>query len=323
MRLRLTLVAACALALALPSAASAKFSVGISENQPSMFHDPLFKEVGFKQARVIVGWDVALDPTHFDFARLKEYLTLASAAGVEPLISFQHTRGDASRCSKKQNYNKGICKLPSLKAYENAMKKFFAAFPEAKVISPWNEANHFTQPTSRNPAAAAKFANTVAKLCKSCKIVVVDLLDQADVVSAKKPTYKSLNRWVQKFRKALKIKRGICGIHNYSDVNRFRSVGTTAVMKALNCKEYWLTETGGLYDFGSFWSKKTMKGCNSASSCQVKATKYMFSLAKKNKKIKRLYVYTWFGNVTPRFDAGLVADGAPRPALNEIRKYVK
>ena len=66
-------------------------------------------------------------------------------------------------------------------------------------------------------------------------------------------------------------------------------------MKSLGCKEYWLTETGGLYKFGSFWSKKTMKGCSTASSCQVKATKYMFSLAKKNKKIKRLYVYTWFG----------------------------
>ena len=92
-------------------------------------------------------------------------------------------------------------------------------------------------------------------------------------------------------------------------------------MKALGCKEYWLTETGGLYDFGSFWSKKTYKGCSKASSCQVKATKYMFSLAKKNKKIKRLYVYTWFGDVTPRFDAGLVADGKARPALAEIRKY--
>ena len=94
-------------------------------------------------------------------------------------------------------------------------------------------------------------------------------------------------------------------------------------MSALGCKEYWLTETGGLYDFGSFWSKKTYKGCSKASSCQLKATKYMFSQAKANKKIKRLYVYTWFGDVTPRFDAGLVADGTARPALTEISKYLK
>jgi hypothetical protein len=48
----------------------------------------------------------------------------------------------------------------------------------------------------------------------------------------------------------------------------------------------------------------------------------MFTQAKKNAKIKRLYVYTWFGGVTPRFDAGLVAGGQPRPALAEIKKYL-
>ena len=46
----------------------------------------------------------------------------------------------------------------------------------------------------------------------------------------------------------------------------------------------------------------------------------MFSLAKANKKIKALYIYTWFGAVTPRFDAGLVANGKPRPAYNEVKK---
>ena len=91
-------------------------------------------------------------------------------------------------------------------------------------------------------------------------------------------------------------------------------------MKALGCKEYWLTETGGLYKFGSFWSKKTTTAAR-APRCQVKATKYMFSLAKKYKKVKRVYVYTWFGAVTPRFDAGLVANGVERKALAEIRKY--
>src|SRR4051812_36851883 len=165
MRTRFTLLAACVLALALPSAASAAFTVGISENEASMFSDPLFQGVGFKQARVIVGYDVALDPTSTGFGRLSNYIAAAQSAGVEPLVSFQHTRGDTSRCDQKKYIGKGICKLPSQKAYERAMKAFFATFPTAKVISPWNEANHFTQPTSRSPASAAKFTNTVAKLC--------------------------------------------------------------------------------------------------------------------------------------------------------------
>jgi hypothetical protein len=281
MRFRFTILAACALALALPSTASAAFSVGISENEPSMFSDPVFQGVGFKQARMIIGYDVALDPAGSEYARLQHYLTSAQAAGVEPLISFQHTRGDTSRCNQKRHIGKGLCKLPSQKAYEKAMKAFFAAFPQVKVVSPWNEINHFTQPTWRSPASAAKFTNTVAKLCKDCKIVVADVLDQADNAKASRPTFVNTTKYIKTFRRYLKVKRNICGIHNYSDVNRFRSTGTLALMKALGCKEYWLTETGGLYDFGSFWSKKTMKGCKTADSCQVRATRYMFTQARR------------------------------------------
>jgi hypothetical protein len=323
MRSRFTILAACVLALALPSTASAAFTVGISENQPAMFGDPLFQQVGFKQARVIVGYDVALDPNGAEAVRLTQYLASAQSQGIEVLVSLQHTRGDTSKCDQKRYIGKGLCKLPSQKQYETALKAFFQHFPTVKVISPWNEANHFTQPTSRSPASAAKFTNTVAKLCKDCKIVVADILDQADDPAAKNPKFTETQKYIKDFRKALKVPRTICGIHNYSDVNRFRSTGTKALMSALGCKEYWLTETGGLYDFGSFWSKSTYKGCSKASSCQLKATKYMFTQAKANKKIKRLYVYTWFGDVTPRFDAGLVANGVARPALAEIKKYVK
>jgi hypothetical protein len=149
------------------------------------------------------------------------------------------------------------------------------------------------------------------------------MLDQADDPSASKPKFTKTTKFIKTFRKALKTKRNVCGIHNYSDVNRFRTTGTKALMSALGCKQYWLTETGGLYKFGSFWSKKTYKGCTSASACQLKATKYLFSTASKNKKIKRIYVYTWFGGVTPRFDAGLVANGAKRPAYDEVAKHVQ
>ena len=49
----------------------------------------------------------------------------------------------------------------------------------------------------------------------------------------------------------------------------------------------------------------------------------MFKLAKRNRRIKRLYVYTWFGATTPRFDAGLVAHGKPRPAYAEVKKRLR
>ena len=105
-------------------------------------------------------------PASTEYARLTEYLNAAQSSGVEPLVSFQHARGDSSSCDQKQNLRPGHLQAPEPEGVREAMKAFFAAFPTVKVISPWNETNHFTQPTSRSPASAAKFTNTVAKLCK-------------------------------------------------------------------------------------------------------------------------------------------------------------
>ena len=117
---------------------------------------------------------------------------------------------------------------------------------------PWNEINHFTQPTSRNPKAAAKFTRIVRKHCFGCKVVVADVLDQADHPRAKKPTYRRTLRYIKQYRHALRAPRTICGLHNYSDVNRFRDTGTKKIIKALGCKQIWLTESGGIYKFAGF-----------------------------------------------------------------------
>ena len=321
MRSRLVLLTACLLALAIPAKASAALTVGISENQPTMFSDPLFTKLGAKYARVVVAYNV-ISKGGYDLTRVTQYLQDAQAAGVEPLVAFEHTRGDASRCNLRKNFNKAVCKAPTTAQYTAALKAFLQRFPQVKVIAPWNEINHFTQPTSRDPKLAAKFTNIAHTLCPACTLVLGDVLDQADNPAAKHPTFTKTARYIRSFRSALKVPRTVCGIHNYSDVNRFRTTGTKALEKALGCSQYWLTETGGLYKFGSFWSKKTYDGCKSASSCQIKATKYLFSTADRDKKIKRIYVYTWFGAVTPRFDAGLVANGKPRAAYNEVAKHI-
>ena len=126
---------------------------------------------------------------------------------------------------------------------------------------------------------------------------------------AKRPTFRSATQYVKAFRKAYKGPRSVCGVHNYSDINRFRSTGTKAVIKALGCKQIWLTEAGGLYKFVGF---------KASQSRQLKATKYMFRVAKANKKIKRLYVYTWFGAraaraSTPASSARTASRARPTP----------
>ena len=57
----------------------------------------------------------------------------------------------------------------------------------------------------------------------------------------------------------------------------------------------------------------------------ARATKFMFKLAGSNRRIKRLYVYSWKGETRgARFDAGLVGpDGRPRPAYYLVAKKLK
>lgn len=319
--------------LALPAAASAKLKVGISENNWQMFSDPNFQALGVDTTRLVTAYNVMEAAARGDdelSSRVRPYLAAAAAAGIEPLVTFEHARGAGELCKKNRSLPQ--CILPTPARYEANIRAFLQEFPQVRVIAPFNEANHFTQPTARNPKAAAKFTRIAEKVCKElargCVIVAVDVLDQADSAKAKKPKFRSTTKWIKTFKRAYKGKLGICGLHNYSDVNRFRDAGTKALIKALGCKKYWLTESGGLYDFGSFWTKSTKKlgRCKSAKACQVKAMKHMFKILRRNRKIERAYVYTWFGGHTPRFDAGIVQGGPgeatkPRPVYREVKKY--
>src|SRR3954449_10687867 len=82
---------------AVPAPASAKLSVGIGENSPSMFTDPLFGRLGVKNARLVVSYDVMTSGDD-ELGRVRAYLDAARLAGVRPLVTFEHARGDATLC---------------------------------------------------------------------------------------------------------------------------------------------------------------------------------------------------------------------------------
>jgi hypothetical protein len=291
----------------------AALQVGIAENKPEMFHDPLFPDLGAKHVRVVVSYNV-MTRRDDELQRVTEYLNAAKERGIEPLVTFEHQRGAAERCREKRFSRKPQCRLPTASSYRNHFRLFRKKFPWVRTYVAWNEINHFTQPTYRNPKAAARFSDIARRECRGCKVVVADILDQADNVNAKQPRFRSTVRYIERFKKALKSPRRYCGLHNYSDTNRFRDTGTRKIIKALGCQEIWLTETGGIYRFGRF---------GTSASRQLRATKYMFTLAERYPRIKRLYVYTFFGRVTPRFDAGLVARGHPRPAYDYLRRKLR
>jgi hypothetical protein len=265
--------------------------------------------------RVVAPFDV-MRRGGFERDRLTQYLLRARAAGIRPLVTFEHSAGGASVCRKRRARHRRQCRLPSGRTYERDLRRFLRAFPWVRQIAPWNEANHYTQPTNHDPAAAARFANVAHRVCPRCTIVLADVLDQADAGTntGRFPRYLGTVEWIRRYRAALKVPRRVCGVHNYSDINRFRSAGTATVIGALGCRRIWLTEAGGIYHLGTFRANGRR---------QARAIRWMFRLAGSSSRITRLYVYTWFGDMTPGFDSGLVVGSRKRRAFTEFRKRIR
>ena len=122
--------------------------------------------------------------------------------------------------------------------------------------------------------------------------------------------------YLRGFLRATKGKGRIWGLHNYKDVNRRQSKGVRNVLSVVK-GQVWLTETGGIVNFKPSFKYNLKRA--------AARTKYMFKLTRKYKRIKRIYVYRWFGEKrSARFDAGLVnPSGSARPALKQFRKSIK
>jgi hypothetical protein len=303
--LALVVLSGCALS-ASPERSQAAVLVGIGDQDISMFGDPLFQDLGVEHGRVFVPWNVAQNARQRSY--LSGWLEQADELGVEPLVSFSVP--DGSRCPRRP------CTLPSVGRYTSAFRAFRRRWPQVKVVSPWNEANHRSQPTWKNPKRAAQFYNVVRKYCRGCKIVAADVIDETNMES-----------WLKVFKRYARSPR-IWGLHNYRDTNirkGQKTGGTNRLLKAVR-GEVWLTETGGLVKFilpGGRCGRHP-RGClfPESTSRANKALQRMFRLARSNSRIKRLYIYHWKqSGASNRFDAGLVdSKGKPRPGYRTVKR---
>jgi hypothetical protein len=271
--------------------------LAIADQKPETFSDPLFRRLGVTRSRLNTPWNsIFTEPT-----RLATWLNAARAAGVEPLVAFEHARGEP--CPAQP------CRLPSLTEYTRAVRAFHARWPWVRLLQPWNEANSATQPTGHHPERAAAYYEAVKNICPTCVITAADVLDSGN-----------LARWLGGFRAAL---RGpaprLWGLHNYSDTNRFRSEGTRRLL-SLVPGEIWLTEAGGIVGFTTAAGRVALGHDEQRAA---RAIRYLLRLASLSPRITRIYIYQWKidfpGN---RFDAGLVGlDGKPRPALQAVLQH--
>jgi hypothetical protein len=309
MRRLLIPIAALIAVLAIPAGASA-YTLGVSDQQAQTFTNPLFAPLKFKAARYITPYDVMDSPA--DKAQLDAWVSAATAAHQRILISFEHSHRSNARALK----------APTVAAYTKELKKFKAAYPTIRQISPWNEVNrcHRTiggsvqgQPTklcslSSGPKATAQYYMAARKVFKGSKYTIVglDILDEQNVNKTVK--------YLKSFLRHASPDPKVIGFHNYSDTNRFSTTRTKRVLATFRGK-VWLTETGGIVKLGTSFPTSTSRAS--------KALGCMFTLAKTNSRIQALFVYQFNPPADPAtatFDAGLInPDQSLRPGYSVVK----
>lgn len=127
--------------------------------------------------------------------------------------------------------------LPSYRAFLRCFRAFRARWPRVVDFNPWNEGNHWYQPTYRHPRRTAGFYNAARRACPRCNVAAGDLLDSGN-----------LARWLARYRPHLRGRPRLWSLHNYLDVNYlrpWRRSGTRGMLR-LTRSRLWISETAGI-----------------------------------------------------------------------------
>lgn len=265
--------------------AASSYITGIGDEQATMFASPLWQQLHTKIVRYIVPYDVAVHKQDLSWARA--WIGAAEAAHQQVLVAFYHSRRTPLR-------------LPSVGEYKADVTKFLKLFPRIHQFQSWDEANRGYIPgllASPSAYAAAAYYQALLRSCRRCTVIGLDVLDANNISGTLE--------YIREFKSAIgrlrTVMPSIWGLHNYSDVNRFQTWRTHELVNALG-GQVWLTETGGLVQFGGAFPNYGGSGLQRAA----RALRLMFALAASDGRIKRLYIYNWTGgNAGTRFDAGL------------------
>jgi len=284
-----------------PGHAASSYLVGIGDEQAEMFSNPLWQQLHTRIARYIAPFDAAVHPD--SLARARAWIAAAEAQHVQILVSFYHSEHTPTL-------------LPGVNQYKHDVQKFVKLFPHVKQYQSWDESNRGNEPgqfSSPSAIAAAKYYQALLRVCHGCTVVGLDLLDGFHIG----PTLTYISEFKSEVKRLETIMPKIWGLHDYSDLNRMESWRTREISRALG-GQIWLTETGGIVQFGGAFPNRHGSGLSRAA----KVTKYMFAVASSQSQIKRLYIYDWTGgNARTRFDAGLMDNHfTPRPAYVVVCK---
>jgi hypothetical protein len=292
------LVVACVAAALLAPASAGALVVGIADQKPDMFADPLFHSLGVRYARVAISWDAMEHDWERD--EVDAWMEGAREAGVMPLVGFGHSRVDRRE-------------LPAPSRFKYDFRLFRARYPWVTTFATWNEANHCGEPTCHRPQLVASYYRSITRECGSeCTILGAELLDMPNMAT-----------WVDAYQKHLGKRKSprYWGLHNYLDANRMRTTGTRTLLKHTT-GQIWFTETGGIVKRRK--TKNTVSFPESAAHA-AQATAWVFDrLVPLSRRITRVYLYHWNAARNENWDSGLVdSRGRGRPALRVVRNELK
>jgi hypothetical protein len=267
---------------------AAPLVVGLSDQHETTFSDLRFRTLPIQHVRVVVPWDAATTEP----VTVERWLNAARARGLEPLVSFERSRGDQCPAAP--------CVTPSRSEFGDAFRAFRLRWPHVIAFAPWNEPNHSAQPYVLSPKAAAGLHDELRTACPACTVVAGDVVDNA-----------SMKGWILDYQAALKTSVQVWGIHNYGDVTYERASYLTWLANR-TAEPIWITETGGIV---------RLSGVTYPESRATDAVRKAFALADTHAgRVERLYLYQWQAALHESFDAGLVRwDGSARPGLDVVR----
>jgi hypothetical protein len=283
--------------------AAASYLTGLGDESDEMFGSQLWAQLHTKIVRYIAPYDAVAHSYSLDKATL--FIREAEAHHQQVLVAFYHSEYTPLR-------------LPSVASYQRDVQKFVKRFPHVRQYQAWDEANRgYIRGALASPSAVADamYYQALIRVCHGCTVIGLDVLDAQDIG----PTLEYISEFRHEIGRLRTIMPKIWGLHNYSDINRLESWRTRELSRALG-GQVWLTETGGIVQFGGAFPNKRGSGLTRAS----KVLKYMFAVAGSQPQIKRLYIYDWTGgSASTRFDAGLMnAHDQPRPGYVVVCKQL-